>query len=171
MKLNDGRNKNLTLLQFARHRIHVRNLGFNIITKSKKLFQQYLVDLYVRIEKLRLDYLRLNQQNIRAELYQGLADAYRLNLQENYGHVDTNEIGRFYILPSSFVGGPRFMTQLYQDAMAIVRKYGKPDLFITMTCNPNWKEIQENLRANETSWDRPELGNFNSRSFFEIFSI
>ena len=28
--------------------------------------------------------------------------------------------------------------------MATIRSKGKPDL-ITMTCNPNWREIQENL--------------------------
>jgi hypothetical protein len=27
------------------------------------------------------------------------------------------------------------------DAMALVRKFGKPDIFLTMTCNPNWDEI------------------------------
>uniref|UniRef100_A0AC35GIV3 Helitron helicase-like domain-containing protein n=1 Tax=Panagrolaimus sp. PS1159 TaxID=55785 RepID=A0AC35GIV3_9BILA len=45
------------------------------------------------------------------------------------------------------------MEQLYQDAMAIVRRFGKPDLFITMTCNPNWTEIVENLLPE----DRPDL--------------
>lgn len=30
--------------------------------------------------------------------------------------------------------------------MAIVRKYGTPDLFITMTCNTNWPEIQEAIQ-------------------------
>lgn len=37
------------------------------------------------------------------------------------------------------------MQQLYQDATAIVRKYGRPDLFITMTCNPRWPEINREL--------------------------
>ena len=39
------------------------------------------------------------------------------------------------------------MREKYHDAMAIVAKYGKPDLFITMTCNPH------------ISWscDRPDL--------------
>ena len=37
------------------------------------------------------------------------------------------------------------MMQNYQDAMAILRMKGKPDLFITMTCNPNWREIKDNL--------------------------
>ncbi|TBU13530.1 helitron-like helicase [Hamiltosporidium tvaerminnensis] len=49
------------------------------------------------------------------------------------------------------------MKQKYQDAMAIVRKYGKPDLFITMTCNPNYAEISENLDANEKRENRPDL--------------
>jgi hypothetical protein len=30
--------------------------------------------------------------------------------------------------------------------MAIVRQYGKPDLFITMTCNPKWEEIVSMLK-------------------------
>ena len=37
------------------------------------------------------------------------------------------------ILPATFTGGPRFMTGQYADAMATVRKLGKPDLFITFT--------------------------------------
>lgn len=88
-----------------------------------------------------------------------MADALNLAYDENDGVVDAHQIGRFYVLPSTFVGGPRFMTQLYQDAMAIVRKYGKPDLFITMTCNPNWREIQDGLLPGMTSWDRTDLVN------------
>ena len=55
------------------------------------------------------------------------------------------------ILPSSFLGSPRAMQQNYQDGMAIVRKYGRPDLFITMTCNQSWPEITDNLE----SWQKP----------------
>jgi hypothetical protein len=33
------------------------------------------------------------------------------------------------------------MGQLYQDAMAKVHKFGKPDLFVMFTYNPKWKEI------------------------------
>jgi len=49
------------------------------------------------------------------------------------------------------------MQQYYQDAMAIVRRYGKPDYFITFTCNPNWKEIEENLMPQQNVDDRPDL--------------
>ena len=51
----------------------------------------------------------------------------------------------------------RNMLQLYQDGMAIVRKYGKPDLFITMTCNPKWREIEENLLPGQSASDRPDI--------------
>ncbi len=49
------------------------------------------------------------------------------------------------------------MAQNYQDAMAIVRKYGKPDYFITMICNPKWSEITENLQQHQSPEFRPDL--------------
>ena len=49
------------------------------------------------------------------------------------------------------------MQQLYQDSMAIVRKFGKPDLFITMTCNPKWLEIRRELLPGQQACDRPDL--------------
>ena len=45
----------------------------------------------------------------------------------------------------------------YQDAMAIVREYGKPDFFITMTCNPNWPEIKDFLLPGQNAQDNPTL--------------
>ena len=30
-------------------------------------------------------------------------------------------------------------------------------MFVTMTCNPNWKEIQENLLPSQQVSDRPDL--------------
>jgi hypothetical protein len=47
--------------------------------------------------------------------------------------------------------------QLYQDAMAMVRKLGKPDLFITFTCNPRWPEIRDALLPGQQPNDRPDL--------------
>jgi hypothetical protein len=61
------------------------------------------------------------------------------------------------ILPSSFQGGEHTMGQLYQDAMARVHKFGKPDLFVTFTCNPKWKEITDVLLSRQTTKDRFKL--------------
>ncbi|XP_074313405.1 uncharacterized protein LOC141648575 [Silene latifolia] len=41
--------------------------------------------------------------------------------------------------------------------MALVQKYGKPDLFIIITCNPNWAEIKDELAPGEKAQDRPDL--------------
>jgi ATP-dependent DNA helicase PIF1 len=108
------------------------------------------VDAYAQVEQNRLDFLRFNQDKIRSEVYRGIVDA------AIHG-IDLSTVGNLSILPSSFKGGPREMWQLYQDAMAIVRYCGKPDLFITMTCNPLWAEISEELLPGQTAQDRPEL--------------
>ena len=115
------------------------------------LFHQYVVDMYAKMEQEKLNDLRHNQKSLRCELYNNLQDAVEA------GDSDMSAVGKKIILPSSFIGSPRHMTQLYQDAMSIVRKFGKPDLFITFTCNPNWPEIKEQLLYNQTANDRPDL--------------
>ena len=66
-------------------------------------------------------------------------------------------VGQRTILPSTFVGGHRDMTQRYEDGMAIVLNYGKPDIFLTMTCNPSWNEITSELLPLQTPQDHPDL--------------
>lgn len=49
------------------------------------------------------------------------------------------------------------MIQLYQDAMSVVRKLEKPDLFITFTSNPTWPEISSELLKHQKPSDRPDI--------------
>ena len=46
--------------------------SFNSIHRMGRLFQQYIVDMYAKIEGECLSYLRQNQSQFRAEVYQGL---------------------------------------------------------------------------------------------------
>ena len=55
------------------------------------------------------------------------------------------------ILPSSYTEGDRFMQQLYQDSMAILRHFGRPTLCITFTANPKWKAILDDLLPGQTA--------------------
>ena len=126
---------------------------FNIIHRLGHLFQQYIVDMYSKIEASRLLFIWHNQKKLHAELYCGLADA--LNVQGE--DVDGAQIGKKIILPSSFRGSARYQHQLFQDAMAIVRRYGKPDLFITFTCNPKWKEITSSLLEHQAPSDWTDI--------------
>ena len=41
--------------------------------------------------------------------------------------------------------------------MNLVNKLGPPSLFITMTANPNWEEIQNKLGPNKYWYNRPDL--------------
>lgn len=144
------RNK-VTMLQYACYRLALRDNMFSLLHHCKKLFLQWIVDMYVRIEGSRLHFLRHNQANLRSELYCNLTDHFATNV-----NVDL-PLGRRIILPTSFVGSPRNMHQNYLDAMSIVAQFGKPSLFITMTCNPQWPEIVQVLEDVETSNFRPEL--------------
>ena len=46
-------------------------------------------------------------------------------------------VGRKVILPPTIYGSPRFYSEAFIDAMTIVRKFGKPEYFITFTTNPS----------------------------------
>ncbi|OWZ17454.1 LOW QUALITY PROTEIN: Helitron helicase [Phytophthora megakarya] len=59
------------------------------------------------------------------------------------------------VLPSSYTGGPCQMYKTYQDSMAIVREFGKSDIFLTKTCSPEWKEIRDQIAEHQNSPDRP----------------
>ncbi|KAG8227915.1 hypothetical protein J437_LFUL011843 [Ladona fulva] len=68
------------------------------------------------------------------------------------------KIGKVY-LPSSFTHSPRYVKIKMQDGMALVSRKGRPSFFITITCNPQWVEIQESPDNGQTALDRPDLCN------------
>jgi len=148
--------KTVTMREYVLYRIAVRGNGragaFNPVINAGKLTQQLFVDYYTRIEGDRLKYIRREQTKLRVETYVGLTDAIRLRAEQ-----EKLRVGRIVILPSSFIGSPRNMMQNYQDAMALVRKFGKPDLFITFTCNPAWPEIRDSIHPWETPNNRPDI--------------
>ena len=53
------------------------------------------------------------------------------------------------VLPATFIGGPKDMRCRYYDAMTLVQRFGKLDFFITMTCNPECKEITIELKEGQ----------------------
>uniref|UniRef100_A0A453ESB6 ATP-dependent DNA helicase n=1 Tax=Aegilops tauschii subsp. strangulata TaxID=200361 RepID=A0A453ESB6_AEGTS len=141
----------VTMREYYCYKFHTRPNIFNPILHGGRLFQQFAVDTYIKIESSRLDYMWHHQNKIRADLYQGLLD----NIQA--GEQNGDAVGKRRVLTSSFIGGPRDKLRRYLDAMALVRKYGKPDVFLTMTCNPNWEEITRELQFRQTPQDCPDI--------------
>ena len=117
--------------------------------RCRRLTQQYACDQYAKPEASQLRWVRNNQNTIRAEKYQGLMDA--IDNQEEM------QAATKIIPPPSIYGSPRWYVEAFQDAMAIIRSFGKPDLFVTFTCNPQWPEITNSLFPGEQPCDRPDL--------------
>ncbi|XP_062230177.1 uncharacterized protein LOC133927803 [Phragmites australis] len=133
------------------YKFQIRPGIFNSMLFGKRLFQQFTVNTYIKIESSRLDYIWAHQKELRADLYQGLVDSLHA------GERRADAIGNRTMLATSFIGGPRDKRRRYMDAMALVRKYGKPNVFLTMTCNPNWDEITRELYPGQIPQDRPDL--------------
>ncbi|POM70618.1 Helitron helicase-like protein [Phytophthora palmivora] len=172
----------MSLREFEAYLLYDRTSSEYLIFRAGRLMQQYCVDQWAKCEQERLRYIELNQLQYRLETLHGLADALRSESVEVHRVVadeearrrrigdrteqvrasrgestelDADEIGRKIIIPPKFTEGPRYIYQRFLDSMAIVRETGAPSLFITMTCNPHWPEIKDNLRRGQTASDRP----------------
>jgi hypothetical protein len=131
------------------------------------LLQQYVVDAWASVEQNTLNWVRHHQKELRADVYSGLRDAAMGDRDDN---LNLENHGTRIILPSTHIGSDRHMNQLFQDSMAICCAFHKPDIFITMTANANWPEIQDALlefessgenqnahRKKQNSSDRPDI--------------
>lgn len=145
--------KRLSLTRYTAFRLFPRRNEFSTILRGGRLLQQYAVDMWASEDQRRLTYLRFNQPKLRAEVYSGLQDA----ISDRDDDLNLQDLGRRYILPSSYIGGARDMQQRYQDAMALARCYKMVDVFATMTANPEWPEILRELLEGQSSYDRPDL--------------
>ncbi|XP_019163439.1 PREDICTED: uncharacterized protein LOC109159782 [Ipomoea nil] len=151
-KRSSGGRQRISPREFFCYRIQSRPSAPSTILFAKRLFQQFVVDGYTMVESGRLINIRTHQKSLRCESYSGLTDAL------TRGELSPAAQGRRIILPSSFTGGARYMIQNYQDAMAICRWIGYPDLFITFTCNPKWPEVQRFLKDQRLKpEDRPDI--------------
>ncbi|XP_015937136.1 uncharacterized protein LOC107462959 [Arachis duranensis] len=132
--------------EFICFRLQMREDEDSIIHKSRRLFQQFVVVSFSMIESHRLYEIRKKQSTIRGEVLQGIEEAMRR------GDTEASSIGTRVILPSSY------MFNNCQDAMAICKHFGYPDLFLTLTCNPNWPEFQRYTNRDQVPIaDRPDI--------------
>ena len=176
--------RKISMAQFYAYRIMQRRSATGSTTELPhavgRLFQQYIVDAYAKIESMRLDWIQNNQGALRLESLQGLLDhisvgnnldislhtALPSSESRTAGEIEDTHaerkcspplLGTPVILPCTFGGSPRALHQNYLDSMSLIARFGKPDLFLTATANPSWSEIQSNLRAGETAANRPDL--------------
>ena len=157
----DNQNKRVSPREFYAYHMNIRSTESDYLFQGRRLFQEWILTSWICCESQKLNYQRMNQVTLRADIYKNVREHVDQRQQaENqdslYNQERENRVGRL-ILASSFVGSPRWYNSKFQDAMAIVRAMHKPDLFITMTCNPKWPEIQAGLMEGQTAQDRPDL--------------
>ncbi|SGY12880.1 BQ5605_C011g06639 [Microbotryum silenes-dioicae] len=120
--------------EYLAYYLHERGDYFSIPHATQRLLLEFVTDGYSQVETDRLNYIRFRQENLRLTTAQGITDAVANGLTPD-------QIGR----------------SRYQDAMACIVKYGKPSLFITVTCNTEWPEIKAALEPNDEAYNRPDL--------------
>ncbi|XP_074356010.1 uncharacterized protein LOC141695682 [Apium graveolens] len=80
-------------------------------------------------------------------------------IMDHKGDHDPMHVGKAVILPASFTGSQRYISQYFKDSLAICRAIGHTSLFLTMSCNSKWPEIQEMLKLlpNVDLVDAPDI--------------
>ena len=114
-----------------------------------RLLNEWLVNMFCRMENERLSVIRKEQKQRNATRTQ-LCEALSNELS------GTEAVGSTY-LPSSVPGSPRHLRRLRSDALELARRKVPPTFFITLTCNPYWPEIVACLRPGQTAADRPDI--------------
>jgi hypothetical protein len=137
-------------MDFYAYQIMTRVGEDNHLLRCRQLFHQFIVDMYAKIESECLLYIWINQQKLRSKQYIHLRDPIS-------NDANPHDLGKMVILPSPVTGRPRHMHEYTQDALTYVKKYGRPDLFITFTCNPTWPESKYHLHHSQSSADRHDL--------------
>ncbi|KAM0832574.1 hypothetical protein ACQ4PT_064805 [Festuca glaucescens] len=135
--LDPKKRKKMTMQDYYCFCSHYREGQHNPYLSCGLLSDQAVVDSRACIDEARLHFIQLSNDDLRSESLQGLVDAV------GAGRMDGSSVGKTNILPSSYTGRRRYMVENFQDAVAIARVHGCPDIFTTFTCNPKWPEITE----------------------------
>ena len=114
-----------------------------------RLLNEWLINMYCRMEDERLQLLR------RQQLSRAAVTDLRCELITNV-HSRAQTPKTTY-LPSRVPGSPRHMRRMRIDALEAARRKGPPSFFITLTCNPNWQEIVVALQPGQNAADRPDI--------------
>lgn len=65
----------VTTREYYAYRLQIQPSVNSILLPSSHLLQQYIVDMYVKLEIAILDFFRYKQDEMRFDLYQGVVDS------------------------------------------------------------------------------------------------
>eukprot|EP00666_Eupelagonemidae_sp_cell4sb_P007391 gene7391-9496_t len=142
----------MTLMWYARQRMFCEPT----LHACGRLFNEWLVDTFCRMDDSRLAYLASAEGQKKLRLAEkDDVEHYCDDIEAGVG-AGAEKPGRI-LLPSSHTGSRRQMYTLLQNACALSQRKKKATFFDTMTCNPKWNEIQDCLLPGQTHLDRPDI--------------
>ena len=102
----------------------------------------------------------IQPKKLRIVCYKGIFEHVARSILNNPNNFNNSErICNVFVLP-------RNMHENYQDAMAIVRAIGRPDSFITITCNLNWPELRRIISKSPIGTTCNDIPNITVRLFY-----
>ncbi|KAL5176773.1 hypothetical protein HKD37_08G022645 [Glycine soja] len=133
--------------------------------QSRKLFQQFIVEAYTMVESERLIYIRNKKKKLRVDKYCSLQTSL------DAGSSKGSSKGKRVIFPSTFVGSPCYMDQLYFDGMTIcshpeirrvlaplnLKATDRPDL-ISRVFRLKYEHVLFDLNKKTPAWKSSRIG-------------
>ncbi|KAJ6041223.1 uncharacterized protein N7446_010881 [Penicillium canescens] len=137
----DESRKNIpcTQIQWYRHLF----LGEPRMRIYGRLACEYAVDMFSRTEEERLHYLKRGRRMQAA----AMDEAPNPDIPDLFENK----------IPAGFMGSRAWASDQVADSLAIARQLATPSLFLTMTTNPNWPEIQSQLLPGQHFTDIPAV--------------
>ena len=129
--------------------LNMRNRDADYIFQMGRLFQEFVIFGRMIIDNSRLMFQLTHQKELRAETYCSLRE--EVSRRQREGSGNNEAVGKRIVLGPSFEGGKRKWNLRYQNGMAIVRHFRKPDIFLTYTFPPNTPELVAELRPGQTA--------------------
>lgn len=127
--------------------------------KAGRLFEEWVLDQFLKVERQRLNYFSTNDYARRRtsnQLRQGRDQQVARAVAD--GKRRGSEVGTLApAVPSTHIGSQAYFRAKKYDNYALARAYGNPSSFITMTCNPRWPEIEGALLAGLRAVDRLDI--------------
>ena len=120
---------------------------------SGRAFQEFVIEAYTKVLDNNCEAIEQDSMQKKLIRYRTTAGACRTAKTNGVTKIGSKRA----ICPKSMIGSPADFRSRYNDSMKLIQLRGKPDLFITMTTNSHWPEIQRELLPGEKWENRPDL--------------
>ena len=133
-----------------------------------RIGQTYIVDMSSTLIDSRMDYQKDNQKMILGTDHAMDNDGNDNDENDENDENDDNdddddsdndERDKKVFLSESLHGSRRHLKKKQLNSLALIAEYGKPHMFLTLTCNPKWPELGDALPHGQTAYDNPVITN------------